>query len=119
ARARPRSGAADLPGGRADAVQASGTDLRARPDPQSLLSGLSTGPQRAGRRRLAGEEPLRLVTFDGGRVGELHEDRIVELDVPTMLEYFEHAEPPQPTGGARAVEDGKHRALTVPMKGLH
>src|SRR5439155_9358589 len=31
----------------------------------------------------------RLVTFDEGKVGELRGDKVVQLDVPTMREYFE------------------------------
>jgi hypothetical protein len=31
---------------------------------------------------------VRLVSFDDGLVGELRDDRVVELDVPSMREYW-------------------------------
>ena len=42
----------------------------------------------------------RLVTFDGGRVGELRGDTVVELDVASMREYFER-------GGADDAQERK------------
>ncbi len=32
---------------------------------------------------------MKLVTYDGGKVGRVEGDEIVRLDVPTMREYFE------------------------------
>lgn len=52
-------------------------------------------------------------------MGELREDRIVELDVPTMREYFERAERPRPTGVDYALEDVTLRAPIVPKKFIH
>jgi 2-keto-4-pentenoate hydratase/2-oxohepta-3-ene-1,7-dioic acid hydratase in catechol pathway len=61
---------------------------------------------------------VKLVTFDNGRVGELRGDTIVELDVPTMREYFEHGGA-TPTGEERALTDVRLRAPIVPKKFLH
>jgi 2-keto-4-pentenoate hydratase/2-oxohepta-3-ene-1,7-dioic acid hydratase in catechol pathway len=61
---------------------------------------------------------VKLVTFDDGRVGELRDDRVIELDVPTMREYFER-------GGAAATErerplgDVDLRAPIIPKKFFH
>src|SRR5205807_2343272 len=41
---------------------------------------------------------MKLVTFDDGRVGELRGDRVIELDVPSMREYFERGAAAQPRG---------------------
>ena len=46
---------------------------------------------------------MKLVTFDDGRVGELRDDTIVELDVPSMREYFERAGDVRPTGAEPAL----------------
>jgi len=61
----------------------------------------------------------RLVTFDDGKVGELHGDKIARLDVPTMREYFQRDEPPGPTGEEFALEDVRLRAPIVPKKFFH
>jgi 2-keto-4-pentenoate hydratase/2-oxohepta-3-ene-1,7-dioic acid hydratase in catechol pathway len=61
---------------------------------------------------------VKLVTFDEGRVGELHGDRVVVLDVPSMRKYFER-------GGARAtreklaLDDVRLRAPIIPKKFIH
>jgi 2-keto-4-pentenoate hydratase/2-oxohepta-3-ene-1,7-dioic acid hydratase in catechol pathway len=52
-------------------------------------------------------------------VGELRDDRVVELDVPTMREYFERDEVPRATGAEHAVADVKLRAPIVPKKFFH
>jgi 2-keto-4-pentenoate hydratase/2-oxohepta-3-ene-1,7-dioic acid hydratase in catechol pathway len=61
---------------------------------------------------------VKLVTFDEGRVGRLEGESVVELDVPTMRDYFER--------GTAAAEKGEHalgdvrlRAPIVPKKFLH
>ena len=54
-------------------------DRRARPDGGGLRAGRPAG--------LRGR--MKLVTFDDGLVGELRDDRVVELDAPSMREYFE------------------------------
>jgi 2-keto-4-pentenoate hydratase/2-oxohepta-3-ene-1,7-dioic acid hydratase in catechol pathway len=60
----------------------------------------------------------RLVTFDEGRVGELRGDRLVELDVATMREYFERGGADE-TGRVLALEDVRLRAPIVPKKLIH
>jgi 2-keto-4-pentenoate hydratase/2-oxohepta-3-ene-1,7-dioic acid hydratase in catechol pathway len=61
----------------------------------------------------------RLVTFDDGRVGELRDDKIVELEVPSMRQYFERDQMPRPTGEEFALEDVRLRAPIVPKKFFH
>jgi len=61
----------------------------------------------------------RLVTFDEGRVGELRGDTIVELEVPSMRQYFERDQVPRPTGDEFALEDVRLRAPIVPKKFFH
>ncbi|MDX6480883.1 MAG: hypothetical protein QOG85_1393 [Gaiellaceae bacterium] len=61
---------------------------------------------------------MKLVTFNGGKVGRVDGDEIVELDVRSMREYFE-------AGGAResdrrtAVAEAKLEAPIVPKKFFH
>jgi 2-keto-4-pentenoate hydratase/2-oxohepta-3-ene-1,7-dioic acid hydratase in catechol pathway len=62
---------------------------------------------------------VKLVTFDEGLVGELRDDRIVELDVPSMREHFERGEVPLATGREVALEDARLRAPIVPKKFFH
>ena len=61
----------------------------------------------------------RLVTFDGGKVGEIRGDKVVQLDVPTMREYFQRDEVPRATGEEFALEDVRLRAPIVPKKFFH
>jgi 2-keto-4-pentenoate hydratase/2-oxohepta-3-ene-1,7-dioic acid hydratase in catechol pathway len=61
---------------------------------------------------------MKLVTFDDGRVGELHDDRVVELDVPTMREYFERGGAGE-SGREHALADVRLRAPIVPKKLIH
>ena len=61
----------------------------------------------------------RLVTFDEGKVGEIRRDKVVQLDVPTMREYFERDEVPRATGEEVALEDVRLRAPIVPKKFFH
>jgi 2-keto-4-pentenoate hydratase/2-oxohepta-3-ene-1,7-dioic acid hydratase in catechol pathway len=61
---------------------------------------------------------VKLVTFDDGRVGELRGDTVVELDIPTMREYFERGGATS-TGKERALADVRLRAPIVPKKFLH
>jgi 2-keto-4-pentenoate hydratase/2-oxohepta-3-ene-1,7-dioic acid hydratase in catechol pathway len=62
---------------------------------------------------------MKLVTFDEGRVGEVRDDRVVELDAPSMLAYFESGGVTRPTGAERALEDVRLRAPIVPKKFFH
>jgi 2-keto-4-pentenoate hydratase/2-oxohepta-3-ene-1,7-dioic acid hydratase in catechol pathway len=61
---------------------------------------------------------VKLVTFDDGKVGELRDDTIVELDVPSMREYFERSGV-EATGVEHALSDVKLRAPIVPRKFFH
>jgi 2-keto-4-pentenoate hydratase/2-oxohepta-3-ene-1,7-dioic acid hydratase in catechol pathway len=61
---------------------------------------------------------VKLVTFDGGRVGELRGETIAELEVPTMREYFERGGA-SATGTEYARADVKLRAPIVPKKFFH
>jgi 2-keto-4-pentenoate hydratase/2-oxohepta-3-ene-1,7-dioic acid hydratase in catechol pathway len=61
---------------------------------------------------------VNLVSFNDGRVGELRGDTIVELDVPTMREYFERGGAAA-TGSEHAVADVKLQAPIVPKKFFH
>jgi 2-keto-4-pentenoate hydratase/2-oxohepta-3-ene-1,7-dioic acid hydratase in catechol pathway len=62
---------------------------------------------------------MKLVTFDEGRVGRLDGDTVVELDVPTMREYFERAGAVAATGRELAIPDVRLRAPIVPKKFIH
>jgi len=61
----------------------------------------------------------RLVTFDEGKVGEIRGDKVVQLDAPTMREYFQRDEVPRATGEEFALEDVRLRAPIVPKKFFH
>jgi 2-keto-4-pentenoate hydratase/2-oxohepta-3-ene-1,7-dioic acid hydratase in catechol pathway len=62
---------------------------------------------------------VKLVTFDDGRVGELRDGRIAELDVASMREYFERGGSVSPTGRELTLGDVRLRAPIVPKKFLH
>jgi len=62
---------------------------------------------------------VKLVTFDDGLVGEVRGDRVVELDVPSMREYFERDEVPRATGREVALSDVRLRAPIAPRKFFH
>jgi 2-keto-4-pentenoate hydratase/2-oxohepta-3-ene-1,7-dioic acid hydratase in catechol pathway len=62
---------------------------------------------------------VRLVTFDDGLVGGLRGDRVVELDAPSMREYFEAGAVARATGAERALEDVRLQAPIVPKKFFH
>jgi 2-keto-4-pentenoate hydratase/2-oxohepta-3-ene-1,7-dioic acid hydratase in catechol pathway len=61
---------------------------------------------------------VKLVTFDDGKVGQLSDGTVAELDVPTMRDYFERGGA-EPTGREHALEDVKLRAPIIPKKFLH
>src|SRR5262245_13349476 len=61
---------------------------------------------------------MKLVTFDGGKVGRLDGEAITELDVPTMREYFERGGA-DPAGRDHSLADVKLRAPIVPKKFFH
>jgi 2-keto-4-pentenoate hydratase/2-oxohepta-3-ene-1,7-dioic acid hydratase in catechol pathway len=62
---------------------------------------------------------VKLATFDEGRVGELHDGRVVELDVPSMRTYFERGGAVERTGDEHALADVTLRAPIVPKKLIH
>ena len=62
---------------------------------------------------------MKLVTFNEGRVGRLADGTIVELDVPSMREYFERGESAKPTGRTFHLDDARLRAPIVPKKFFH
>jgi 2-keto-4-pentenoate hydratase/2-oxohepta-3-ene-1,7-dioic acid hydratase in catechol pathway len=61
---------------------------------------------------------VKLVTFDDGKVGVLRDGGVVELDVPSMRQYFERGGAPE-TGDQYALEDVELRAPIVPKKFFH
>jgi len=62
---------------------------------------------------------VKLVTFDDGRVGELRDDRVLELGAHSMREYFEGGMVAGPTGREHALEDVRLRAPIRPKKLFH
>jgi 2-keto-4-pentenoate hydratase/2-oxohepta-3-ene-1,7-dioic acid hydratase in catechol pathway len=62
---------------------------------------------------------MKLVTFDGGLVGRIAEDEVVEFDVPSMRAYFERAGDVAETGRVFALKDVRLRAPIVPKKFFH
>ena len=56
---------------------------------------------------------MKLVTFDEGRVGELRDDKVVELDAPSMREYFERGGA-DATGREAELGDVRLRAPIIP-----
>jgi 2-keto-4-pentenoate hydratase/2-oxohepta-3-ene-1,7-dioic acid hydratase in catechol pathway len=61
---------------------------------------------------------VKLVTFDDGKVGLLDGNTIAELDVASMLEYFERGGG-KPTGVEYPLQDVKLRAPIIPKKFIH
>lgn len=62
---------------------------------------------------------MKLVTFDGGKVGRVEEDRVVELDVPSMRAYFERGGDAPPSGRDHALSEVKLDAPIIPKKFFH
>ena len=62
---------------------------------------------------------MRLVTYDDGRVGEVRDDRVLDLGAHSMREYFEGGAVATPTGREHALEDVQLRAPIVPKKFFH
>ncbi|MGD0052074.1 MAG: fumarylacetoacetate hydrolase family protein [Vulcanimicrobiaceae bacterium] len=62
---------------------------------------------------------MKLVTFNEGRVGRLADGTIVELDVPSMRDYFEGGQTAKPTGRTFHLDDVRLRAPIVPKKFFH
>jgi 2-keto-4-pentenoate hydratase/2-oxohepta-3-ene-1,7-dioic acid hydratase in catechol pathway len=62
---------------------------------------------------------MKLVTFDEGRVGELRDGQIVELEIPSMRAYFEAGQAPRETGDVHELDAVRLRAPIVPKKFFH
>lgn len=63
---------------------------------------------------------MKLVTFDDRKVGRIGDDgRVMELDVPSMREYFERGGEAEPSGRDHALEEVTLRAPVVPKKFFH
>jgi 2-keto-4-pentenoate hydratase/2-oxohepta-3-ene-1,7-dioic acid hydratase in catechol pathway len=62
---------------------------------------------------------MKLVTFDGGRVGHIEDDQIVEYDVPSMRAYFERGGDVSLTGRAYPLSSVKLNAPILPKKFFH
>ncbi len=62
---------------------------------------------------------MKLVTFDDGKVGRVEDEVVTELDVNSMLEYFERDEVPRATGNEHALADVRLRAPIGPRKLIH
>jgi 2-keto-4-pentenoate hydratase/2-oxohepta-3-ene-1,7-dioic acid hydratase in catechol pathway len=62
---------------------------------------------------------MKLVTYDDGRVGELVDGQVFELDVPDMRRYFELGGEVQRTGRSTALDAVTLRAPIVPKKFFH
>jgi 2-keto-4-pentenoate hydratase/2-oxohepta-3-ene-1,7-dioic acid hydratase in catechol pathway len=62
---------------------------------------------------------MRLVTFDEGRVGAVRDDKVVELEIPSMRAYFEAGRAPRETGEVFELDAVRLRAPIVPKKFFH
>src|SRR5918999_2627388 len=61
---------------------------------------------------------MRLVTYDGGKVGRVEGDEIVRLDVPDLRAYFERGGA-EDTGERTPLAEGDLAAPIVPKKFFH
>ena len=62
---------------------------------------------------------MKLVTFGDGKVGRIEGDKVAELDVRSMREYFERGGNVEPMGTEHALADVRLRAPIVPKKFFH
>jgi hypothetical protein len=62
---------------------------------------------------------VKLVTFDDGKVGELRDGRVIELDVRSTREYFERGGDVGRATVEHMLADVRLRAPIVPKKFLH
>src|SRR5581483_10595773 len=81
---------------------------RARADRGGLRAGRNGGVR----------NPMKLVTFDEGRVGRVDGDEIAVLDVPTMQDWFEQGGAAE-TGERVPLAGAKLRPPIVPKKFFH
>jgi len=61
---------------------------------------------------------MRLVTYDGGKVGRVEGEEIVRLDVPTMREWFEHGGA-EDAGDRTPLASARLEAPITPKKFFH
>jgi 2-keto-4-pentenoate hydratase/2-oxohepta-3-ene-1,7-dioic acid hydratase in catechol pathway len=61
---------------------------------------------------------MKLVTYDGGKVGRIEDAEIVRLDVPDMRTYFERGGAEE-TGERRELDGADLRAPIIPKKFFH
>ncbi len=62
---------------------------------------------------------MKLATFDGGKVGRIEGDRMIELDVATMREYFERGGDVDESGADYELSTVKLEAPIIPKKFFH
>ncbi len=62
---------------------------------------------------------MKLVTYDGGRVGKLVDDTVIELDVSDMRRYFELQGKVEPTGRETPLDQVHLEAPIIPKKFFH
>ena len=62
---------------------------------------------------------MKLATFDGGKVGRIEGDRMIELDVATMREYFERGCDVDESGADYELSTVKLEAPIIPKKFFH
>ncbi|MGH8915124.1 MAG: fumarylacetoacetate hydrolase family protein, partial [Acidimicrobiia bacterium] len=62
---------------------------------------------------------MKLVTFDGGKVGHVEEDQVVEYDVPSMRAYFERGTDVGRTGNTYPLAGVQLEAPIIPKKFFH
>jgi 2-keto-4-pentenoate hydratase/2-oxohepta-3-ene-1,7-dioic acid hydratase in catechol pathway len=62
---------------------------------------------------------MKLVTYNDGRVGQLVDGQVFELDVPDMRHYFELGGQVDQTGRSAPLDDVTLRAPIVPKKFFH
>jgi 2-keto-4-pentenoate hydratase/2-oxohepta-3-ene-1,7-dioic acid hydratase in catechol pathway len=62
---------------------------------------------------------MKLVTFDDGKVGRVEGEVVTELDVGSMLEYFQRGDVPRATGRERPLAEVRLRAPIIPRKLIH
>jgi len=62
---------------------------------------------------------MKLVSFDEGRVGSVKEDKVVELEIPSLRAFFEAGQAPRETGEVLELDRVRLRAPIVPKKFFH
>jgi len=62
---------------------------------------------------------MKLVTFDEGRIGAVKDDKVVELEIPSLRAYFESGREPRETGQVLSLDEVRLRAPILPKKFFH